>query len=147
MFATAVSTRVDQILKRGVVFSLSWRFKRNGVKVNKRWRYFTDEEVKGLDTECVAKLDWARGRAGVPFIITSGFRSPEDNERVMGVEGSAHTKGLAVDLRVQDSHTRYRIIQALILSGFNRIGIYTNHIHADTDLSLPQEVMWTGISH
>lgn len=109
--------------------------------------YFTEAEVEGLDSELVAKLDWARGRAQVPFIITSGKRSPAENERVMGVDASAHIKGLAVDLRCADSPTRYRMLQALILAGFKRIGIYDKHLHVDLDESLPQEVAWVGVSH
>lgn len=109
--------------------------------------YFKPEEIEGLDAELVAKLDWARGRSGVPFIITSGKRSPEENERVMGVDASAHMKGLAVDLRCSDSQARYKMLNALFLSGFKRLGVYDKHIHADLDSSLPQEVVWVGLSH
>lgn len=109
--------------------------------------FFTPEETEGLDGELIAKLDWARGRAGVPFVITSGKRSPEENERVMGVDASAHIKGLAVDLRCSDSESRYKMVNALLLAGFKRLGIYDKHVHADIDASLPQEVIWVGLSH
>lgn len=109
--------------------------------------FFTKEEVEGLDPEFVAKLDWARGRAGVPFVITSGKRTPEENERVTGVDASAHIKGLAVDLRVTDSIQRKKMVHALLLAGFNRIGIYDKHCHVDVDPDLPQDVMWVGVSH
>lgn len=109
--------------------------------------FFKPEEIEGLDPELVAKLDWARGRSGVPFVITSGKRSPEENERVMGVDASAHIKGLAVDLRCDNSPDRYKMVQALILAGFRRIGVYNAHLHCDLDTDLPQDVMWQGISH
>jgi zinc D-Ala-D-Ala carboxypeptidase len=109
--------------------------------------FFTDAEIEGLDSELVAKLDWARGRSGVPFVITSGKRSEDHNETVGGVKDSAHTRGLAVDLRCADGEVRYKMLNALFLAGFKRIGIYDKHIHADLDPSLPQEVAWVGISH
>lgn len=115
--------------------------------MSKRWKYFTEEEVKGLDAELVAKLDWARGRSGVPFTITSGLRPPESNELVQGVGNSSHLRGFAVDLRVSDSVTRFRMIHALLLVGFNRIGIYEKHVHCDIDQTLPKDVMWLGESH
>lgn len=112
-----------------------------------KYTYFTPEEVEGLDAEFVAKLDWARGRSGVPFIITSGKRSPAENERVGGVDASAHVKGLAVDLRCADSQNRFKMMNALLLAGFKRLGIYDKHLHVDLDASLPQEVIWVGVSH
>lgn len=107
-----------------------------------KYRYFSDVEVQGLDQELCAKLDLARAHAGIPFVITSGFRTPADNERVMGIDGSAHCKGLAVDLRCDNSPDRYKMVTALLGVGFNRIGIYQNHIHCDTDQDLPNPVMW-----
>lgn len=109
--------------------------------------YFKPEEIVGLDSDFVSKLILARKRAGVPFIITSGFRSIKDNEQVMGVSRSAHTKGLAVDLRVQDSRTKFKIVKSLIFEGFTRIGVYDKHIHVDADSTLHQEVLWVGVSH
>jgi len=35
---------------------------------------------------------------------------------------------------------------ALLQAGFRRIGIYDKHIHADIDKTLPQDVMWWGVS-
>lgn len=118
-----------------------------GYKMPPKPTYFKPEEIEGLDAELVAKLDWARGRSGVPFIITSGRRTPEDNERVMGVDASAHIKGLAVDLRCSDSTARYKMLQALLLVGFKRLGVYDKHLHCDLDPDLPQEVVWIGVSH
>lgn len=114
--------------------------------MSSRWHFFSDDEVEGLDTELVAMLDWARGRAGVPFIITSGKRSPEHNESVGGVQDSAHTKGLGVDIRCADGNARFRMITALLLAGFKRIGVYDKHLHVDIDGSLAPEVVWVGVS-
>lgn len=105
------------------------------------YKHFSAKEVAGLDPTLVKLLDWARDRAGVPFILTSGKREPG-----IGVENSAHEDGLAVDIRARDSRTRYKILQALLWVGFHRIGIYDRHIHADIDPDKPPEVVWFGIS-
>jgi len=107
------------------------------------WTYFTDDEVKGLDTELVAMLDRARGLAGVPFVITCGLRTQEQNDALPeSVKDSAHLSGNAVDLACADSTTRFAMLRGLILAGFTRIGVYQNHLHADNSVTLPQKVCW-----
>jgi len=87
-------------------------------------------------------LDKARDIAGIPFIITSGYRCPKHNKEVGGKPNSAHLKGLAVDIKATSSKQRFLITQALIKAGFTRIGIAHNFIHADIDSSKPQKVIW-----
>lgn len=145
MAALWLSVR-DAIMRRGLFITVCLRFMWNGGQVPK-YRYFSDEEAKGLDLELMAMLDWSRARAGVPFTITCGMRTPEENIHVDGVQDSSHLRGLAVDLRVVSSEDRFRMVQALLLSGFKRIGIYSAHLHVDRDESLPQYVCWIGISH
>lgn len=115
------------------------------------WNYFTDEEIKGLDTELVAKLDQARHKAGIPFFITDGLRSGTGKQDRNAVNNSAHLAGLAVDLRCQDSRSLSKMLNGLISAGFKRIGIYfkkvngkqkPTHIHVDTDNSKDQDVVW-----
>lgn len=86
--------------------------------------------------------DDAREIAGFPFIITSGYRCKVKNERVGGVKGSAHTKGLAFDIAIRSSSERYRAIEALMQVGFRRIGNSSRFLHADIDEDKPQNVMW-----
>jgi len=116
-------------------------------RMNRKWAYFEESEVSDLDVELVAKLDMARSKAGVPFVITSGRRTPEQNERVLGVDASAHITGKAVDLRCHDSSVRYKMVKALLDAGFNRVGIYDKHLHVDIDDSKDQNVIWIGVSH
>lgn len=103
--------------------------------------YFKPEEVAGLDSGLVEKLEHARYIAGVPFVITEGLASGGSH-----VADSAHSRGLAVDLRCSRSLDRFRIVDGLLTAGFKRIGIYDKHIHADVDPSLPQTVIWWGTS-
>lgn len=109
-------------------------------------RWFSDEEIVGLDPKLIELLDAARGYARVPFIIVSGYRSPEHNASIGGVPNSAHTKGKAVDLACTDSHVRMRMVTGLLLAGFRRIEIADKHCHADIDDSLPQDVLIWGKS-
>ncbi len=118
---------------------------------DKRWTYFTDEEVSGLVPEFVAKLDMARKVAGVPFVITSGLRTPEKNQSVIGaVPDSAHLKGLAVDLAVSDSRSLCKMIEGAFSAHIQRIGIYFSagdspspmHLHLDDDPDKDTEVVW-----
>lgn len=110
-------------------------------------KYFSDDEVKGLDPRLTILLDQMRARAGIPIIITCGLRSPNMNTACEGVSDSAHLGGLAVDLRCADSATRFKLIEAAYFVGFKRIEDGTLHVHVDIDESKPQNVMWVGVSH
>ncbi len=117
------------------------------------WKYFRPEEVGGLNEEFVAKLDQARHLAGIPFTITSGFRTVSENESLVAsgaAPHSSHLQGLAVDLRVQNDYEIYRILSSGMAVGITRYGIYTDadnkptHVHLDVskdDAHVP-EVIW-----
>ena len=80
------------------------------------------------------KLDNARELAGIPFVITSGYRTIEHNKKVGGVENSAHIElpCRAVDIKCTNSVERKKIITALISVGLHRrLGIAENFIHVD----------------
>lgn len=122
----------------------------------KRWRYFSEKEVEGLDPEFVAKLDQMRHIAGIPFVITSGKRDEYQNHTVGGKNKSAHMKGLAVDISAKNSHTVMLIHDAALQVGVNRIGTYIlppqpgepiqyTHVHVDVDSELPQQVSWIDV--
>lgn len=97
------------------------------------------EEMKGSTLQM---LDMARHLAKVPFIINSGYRTPEHNAKVGGAKNSSHLKGFAVDIACKDSATRSRMLTALMDVGFTRIGIGRNFIHVDNDPDKPQNVIW-----
>lgn len=112
------------------------------------WKYFTDEEVKGLREDLIFKLDRAREFFGNPIIITSGYRDPYQNQVAGGVQDSAHTTGKAVDIRAPaDPEMREKLAWSLGSAGFRRVGAYTKHFHVDVDEEKPHPAWWTGVSH
>ena len=104
-------------------------------------KYFKEIEYK-MDKDFLSKLDKAREYARIPFVINSAYRSPEHPESIKN-PSSSHIKGLAVDIRTTDSRTRYRVLEALIHVGFNRIGIADTFIHVDDDKDKSSNVVWT----
>ena len=105
-------------------------------------KYFKKIEYN-MDADFLAKLDKAREFANIPFIINSAYRSPDQNARVGGKPNSSHLRGLAVDIRANDSSTRYIVLNALISVGFNRIGVASSFIHVDDDKEKANNVIWT----
>ena len=97
-----------------------------------------------MDINFVRKLDEAREIAGIPFKVNSGYRTPFHNTMVGGVESSSHMNipCCAVDIKAEDSRTRFLIISAAIQVGINRIGIGKNFIHLDADITKSQDVTW-----
>jgi|TARA_R110002153_G_scaffold48750_2_gene137616 uncharacterized protein YcbK (DUF882 family) len=104
-------------------------------------KYFKNIE-EGMDINFLAKLDEAREYAGIPFTINSAYRSPKHPESIKNPT-SSHIKGLAVDISVKDSITRFKVLDALIAVGFTRIGIAGTFIHVDLDFDKSQNVIWT----
>jgi zinc D-Ala-D-Ala carboxypeptidase len=113
-------------------------------------RHFTPKEftcdglnVFGeMDPELLQMLDNAREMAGVPFVITSSYRTLSHNAKVGGKIHSAHLKGMAVDIAAPNSEARYAMVGGLIKAGFRRIGIGKDFIHTDIDPEKPQGVFW-----
>ena len=106
-----------------------------------RLQHFTagefGEHADSMNPVLLRKLDDARHIAGVPFKITSAWRTGDLR---------AHGKGDAVDIRAHDSRGRFLILKGLVLAGFTRIGIYNLHLHADVNETADQEVAWLGKS-
>lgn len=112
-------------------------------------KYFSEKEFacpccgqNKMNQAVKDSLDSARHDAGIPFIITSGYRCKKHNTEVGGSEFSSHMNGTAVDISVLNSQHRYIILVTLLAEGFNRIGIGSNFIHADMDRSKPGDVVW-----
>ena len=97
---------------------------------------------KYISCDLIHRLEYACEAAGVPFVITSGYRTKQHNEAVGGVPGSAHCKGLAADIAATSSQARFTILSALISEGFTRLGIGPDFIHVDTDETKAHGVCW-----
>ena len=103
-------------------------------------KYFSISELTHSDTavslgidntipkECVRNiehlvhcvLDPLRKQWGLPIRITSGYRCPELNEEVGGVEGSYHIDGCAADITATDPTRNVELmslIRAMHLTG------------------------------
>ena len=103
-----------------------------------------DEKGSGryMDESFLMMLDHARGIAGIPFTINSGFRTKSHNAYVGGKDQSSHLFGYAVDIHCTDSRRRWIIIDALRQAGFNRFGVGNTFIHVDNDPDKDFSVMW-----
>jgi len=112
--------------------------------VTQKLKYFRLAEFDSQDSpgsgsnmqdETLRKLELARDIAGIPFVITSGFRTVEHNASIGGVSGSAHTRGFAADIGFSNESQALRIVTALTRAGFERIGLSLGNrfVHADDD--------------
>ncbi len=107
-------------------------------------KYFKElDNLDKMDKTFLLRLDEARERAGIPFVINSAYRTPEHNAKIGGKPNSSHLKGLAVDISVTNSRQRFIVLNALLEVGFTRIGIADTFIHVDLDSSKSKEVIWT----
>ena len=87
-------------------------------------------------------LEDIRAYAGVPLVITSGFRCPEHNAAVGGSANSAHLTGEAADIFVSGNLDRFKILEGVFMSMVTRTGIAESFIHVDVKANAPQEVCW-----
>ena len=108
---------------------------------------FDSPDLKGsgsrMQQSTLDLLIACRELANIPFIITSGFRTRSHNRRVGGVNSSSHTRGYAVDIRCRNSRDCFKIIDAALEVGFNRIGVSNNFVHLDNDPDKTTNVLWT----
>ena len=102
------------------------------------------ESWKKMDLNLLLLVDKMRHRAGIPFRITSAYRSQEYNDSLKNSsKNSAHIKGKALDIAATDSRSRYLILEAAIHFGIQRIGISDSFIHIDiADIEKPAKVAW-----
>jgi len=101
-----------------------------------------------VNDELLQLLDDAREFAKIPFVITSGYRCQKHHDDLTRrgyhtSKTSAHLKGLAVDIKCEDSNTRAIMMDALVYAEFERYGLHKSFIHVDIDYNnKPSPVIW-----
>lgn len=117
--------------------------------MSEEYRFFNQSDFNckccgfnNISFSFVSVLDRARGLAGIPFKVISGTRCEKHNKKVGGSPTSSHLIGKAADIEVANSANRYQMVRALLIAGFERIGIGRDFIHVDNDASKVQKVIW-----
>ena len=84
-----------------------------------------------ISTEFIHKLDTLREVCGFPFIVTSGYRSPNHSaERHKKNGGGTHTQGIAADIKVVGGAQRLQIVKFATAMGFS-VGVAHTFVHVD----------------
>lgn len=104
-----------------------------------------------MDAGALRLFSKIRRRAGVPFRIRSAYRPPARNAAAGGASASEHMNApcTAIDLHVRNNYERFRIVQAAIMEGIERIGIYpaaadnSGSVHIDCGRHNPTSRIWT----
>lgn len=114
-------------------------------------KYFSESEFQRCRPACsvfdcdevaLVMLDTLRERCGFPLVLNSAYRS-FDYEKKKGRKGtSSHCKGLAFDIRCNDSFYRAELVRCALEVGFTRIGIAKTFVHVDCDYSKPYPSIW-----
>jgi len=109
--------------------------------------YFTRDEFdcqetgeNEMSTEFLNMLDILREEANFPFVITSGYRSPNHSIEAKKAKAGTHAQGIAADIRVNSGAERMVIIKAALALGFTGIGVADTFIHVDIRKTTP--VVW-----
>jgi zinc D-Ala-D-Ala carboxypeptidase len=110
-------------------------------------KYFKVEDFNCQETgenemcpDFLQKLDALREVCGFPFIITSGYRSPNHSIEAKKVKPGTHAQGIAADIKVVGGAQRMAIIRNASIMGFNGIGVAKGFVHVDTRETTP--VAW-----
>ena len=112
------------------------------------FKYFTRQEFDCQETgenemedEFIHALDALRHECGIPFRITSGYRSPRHSIEAKKPNGPGqHARGIAADIAVTHGAERYIIAGNAFKLGFSGIGIHKNFVHVDARTTAP--VLW-----
>lgn len=100
-----------------------------------------NDVIQSAAQKLAEALEPARELFG-PIHIRSGYRCPRHNTASKGTLFSQHLLGLAADITIAGDAARFELITALIESGFNRLGIGRQIVHADIGTpTVP--VIWT----
>jgi hypothetical protein len=97
--------------------------------------------VEGIDQHLVLLLEDARDHFGdKPVTINSGYRCPEHNAEVGGVEDSQHVEGTAADFTVEGA-TPAEVYAYFDPWHEGGLGLYSTFVHIDVR---DTRARWTG---
>ena len=116
-------------------------------------KYFTEEELTcshsgecKMDAHFMELMDDIRERAGFPFVVTSGYRSPDHPIEARKSAPGAHTTGKAIDIAVSGERA-LRLIEIAQQAGIKRIGVNQKgsgrFIHLDVCDDRPSPAIWS----
>lgn len=119
----------------------------------KESRYFKDAEfrrctpacsIEDMDQDFLDLMDDIRRRAGIPLVINCAYRSKAYDLSKCRTGNSAHTYGMAVDIRCNTGANRLKIVKAALECGVTRIGIGATFVHIDCGerVGLPSPTIW-----
>ena len=66
-----------------------------------------------MDEGFLRKLDALRHACGFPFIVTSGYRSPNHSIEAKKAKPGMHASGCAADIRALSGSQKYTLVQKL----------------------------------
>ena len=89
------------------------------------------------------KLVEFRSIINKPIYITSGYRCSEYNQKVGGIPGSYHLRGMAADIHVQDIILSDLLFYAQEI-GFTGIGFYEENNFLHLDVRSGSKRFWKG---
>jgi len=96
-----------------------------------------------IKPEFISWLQGVRDAYGKKMGINSWVRCVKHNLEVKGKSNSAHLFGNAVDVFVDNSADRYRLIEIAVQYGAYGIGVYKSWVHLDRK-KRAKRVMWYG---
>ena len=88
------------------------------------------EIIQKINMELINKIIQLENRIQKHVIITSGRRCIDYNRSIGGYVNSPHITGLAADIKVEGISI-LELAKICVEIGFERVGIYPNHVHVD----------------
>lgn len=92
----------------------------------------------------LTRLEKFRNIIKTPLLVTNSYRCPEHNQKIGGVNNSAHTEGIAADVFTEDMPLFNLFINAVELNLFSGVGVYLDNsfIHVDTKQRFSDHTFW-----
>ncbi len=98
--------------------------------------------IDSIDSILVFALEKLEHEMKSELEFSSGYRCKACNAAAGGKKNSAHLRGMAVDILVDNSGERFWLLYNAFRLNFKRIGISRNFVHLDIDSDLPNHVQW-----